>query len=86
MLFLPWTGTNLVLMPVLVPLSWWLWVRRKRPQLVFFLWVVTAGNYLVGTALKFFFERPRPSIFAQRGEFTGARNPRQMQFALRFMF
>lgn len=75
MVFLPWLGTNIVFIPVLGPGCWYLWRRRGRPDLALIIAVVTIGNYLIGTALKVIFERPRPSLWLARGEYTGAAYP-----------
>lgn len=72
---LPWLGTNLVFIPVLGPGCWYLWRKRGRPDLATIIAVATIGNYLIGTVLKVVFERPRPSIWLARGEFTGASYP-----------
>lgn len=75
MVLLPWLGTNLVFIPVLGPGCWYLWRRRGRPDLAMIIAVVTIGNNLIGTALKLAFERPRPSLWQGRGEYTGASYP-----------
>lgn len=75
MVLLPWLGTNLVFIPVLGPGCWYLWRRRGRADLALIIAVVTIGNNLVGMALKLAFERPRPSLWQARGEYTGASYP-----------
>lgn len=74
-LLLPWLGTNLVFIPVLGPACWYLWRQRRRPDLATTIAVVTIGNYLLGTALKVAFERPRPTLWMGRGEYTGSSYP-----------
>lgn len=75
LLSLPWLGTNLVFIPVLGPGCWYLWRKRGRPDLATIIATVTIGNYVIGTALKLAFERPRPSLWPARGEYTGASFP-----------
>jgi undecaprenyl-diphosphatase len=72
---LPWLGTNLVFIPVLGPACWYLWRKRKRPDLAIIVAVTTAGSYIIGTALKLAFERPRPTLWLARGEYTGSAYP-----------
>jgi len=71
----PWLGTNLVFIPVLAPAGWYLWKRRRRPDLAIILAVTTVGNYVIGMALKIAFERPRPALWPPRGEYTGSAYP-----------
>jgi undecaprenyl-diphosphatase len=72
---LPWLGTNLVFIPVLGPACWYLWRKRGRPDLATIVAVATIGNYMIGTALKVAFERPRPTLWLARGEYTGSAYP-----------
>jgi len=72
---LPWLGTNLVFIPVLGPACWYLWRKLKRPDLATIVAVTTVGNYVIGTALKLAFERPRPALWVARGEYTGSAYP-----------
>jgi undecaprenyl-diphosphatase len=72
---LPWLGTNLVFIPVLGPACWYLWRKRVRPDLAVSIAVVTIGNYLIGTFLKFAFSRPRPTLWPPRGEFSESSYP-----------
>lgn len=72
---LPWLGTNLVFVPVLAPTCWYLWRKRRQPDLAIIVAVTTAGNYVIGMALKFVFERPRPALWVARGEYTGSAYP-----------
>lgn len=72
---LPWLGTNLVFIPILGPACWYLWRMRGRPDLATIIAVATIGNFLIGTAIKIAFARPRPGLWAARGEYTGASYP-----------
>lgn len=72
---IPWLGTNIVFIPVLVPAGWYLWKQRRRPDLAIVLGVTTVGNYIIGMALKVAFQRPRPALWVARGEYTGSAYP-----------
>lgn len=72
---LPWLGTNLVFIPILGPACWYLWLKRRRADLAVTIAVVTIGNYLIGTLLKFAFQRPRPALWPPRGEFSETSYP-----------
>jgi undecaprenyl-diphosphatase len=72
---LPWLGTNLVFIPVLGTLCWYLWRKRRRPDIATIIAVTTVGNFVIGTVLKMAFARPRPVLWVARGEYTGASYP-----------
>jgi membrane-associated phospholipid phosphatase len=72
---LPWLGTNLVFIPVLGPACWYLWRERRRRDLAITVAVTTVGNYVIGMALELACERPRPSLWIARGEYTGSSFP-----------
>lgn len=74
LLFVPWLGTNITILPALAIASWFLWKRGRR-DLIVALVVAGVGNYLVGFFLKFAFDRPRPDLWPPRGEFTGPSYP-----------
>lgn len=69
MLILPWFGTNISLIPVVLIIVIWLWVRLKRHDLAMWLVVVQAGSYALNPALKATFDRVRPELFEKRGWF-----------------
>lgn len=69
MLSLPWTGTNLTLLPVMVVAAVRL-MRRGRGELAAQLLVVTAGSYLLNLGLKHAFDRARPDLWPPRGQFA----------------
>ena len=69
MLVLPWFGTNLSLIPVVLIIVVWLWLGKKRPDLAMWLLVVQAGSYALNPALKSTFDRVRPDMFEKRGWF-----------------
>ena len=75
MLVLPWLGTNITLLPLVVAVSAWLLVRRKRPDLATHLVIVQLGSLTLNALLKDIFDRPRPELFEQRGQHAWAAFP-----------
>src|SRR3954469_22301655 len=69
MLVLPWFGTNISLIPVVLAIVLWLWLRKKRPDLAIWLAVVQLGSYALNPMLKATFDRVRPDLFEKRGWF-----------------
>ena len=69
MLTLPWTGTNLTLMPIIVGVAIWL-SRRGRGELAAQLLLVEAGCYFLNLLLKHAFDRPRPDLWPPRGQYA----------------
>jgi undecaprenyl-diphosphatase len=64
---LPWTGTNISLIPGIALIVWWLWRRAREPRLAVRLAVVQIGSYLLNPSLKALFDRDRPDLFPRRG-------------------
>ena len=75
MLVLPWLGTNITLLPLVVAVSIWLLVRRKRPDLATHLVTVQLGSLTLNALLKDIFDRQRPELFEQRGQHAWAAFP-----------
>jgi undecaprenyl-diphosphatase len=75
MLALPWIGTNLTLMPIVVAFSIWLWRAKRRDDLALHLMVVTTGSLILNAALKGAFGRPRPELWEHRGQYQWASYP-----------
>lgn len=77
LLFLPWLGTNITLLPLVVAVAVWLIVRRrrKRPDLAAHLVVVQLGSFTLNAVLKGIFDRPRPDLFELRGQHAWAAFP-----------
>src|SRR3954464_11447839 len=69
MLLLPWFGTNISLVPVVLSIVLWLWRRKRRPDLALWLTIVQLGSYALNPALKGTFDRLRPDLFEKRGWF-----------------
>ena len=74
-LIVPWAGTNLTVMPVIVLFVLWLAVRRRRLDLAAHLITVTLGSLVFNALLKDVFDRPRPSLWEKRGQFAWASYP-----------
>ena len=75
MLVFPWFGTNLSLIPVILSIVIWLWVKRKRVDLAMWLLVVQVGSYALNPALKATFDRIRPDLYPKRGWYGWASYP-----------
>ena len=75
MLALPWLGTNLTLMPILTAVSLWLWRRRGRADLALQIMITVAGSLIMNAVLKGLFNRPRPELWAHRGQYAWAAYP-----------
>lgn len=73
-LVLPWIGTNITLIPLVVTVAVWL-VKRDRPDLAMHLVVVQIGSLTIGAVLKHIFDRPRPDLWELRGQFAWAAFP-----------
>ena len=74
LLILPWFGTNITLLPLSVIASVWL-IRRRRRWLAIHLIVLQVGTLTLSAVLKGFYDRPRPSLWEQRGQFAWASYP-----------
>lgn len=74
LLAIPWFGTNITILPA-VAIASYILSRRDRRDLRTVLLVSAAGNYVIAFLLKYALQRPRPSIVAPRGEYTGPSYP-----------
>lgn len=74
-LVLPWLGTNITLIPLVVGVAIWLLVRRRRPDLAAHLVIVQLGSFTLNAVLKDIFDRPRPDLFELRGQHAWAAFP-----------
>jgi membrane-associated phospholipid phosphatase len=75
LLALPWLGTNITLIPLVVAVSVWLIVKRHRPDLAAHLIIVQLGSFTLNFVLKEIFDRPRPDLFEMRGQHAWAAFP-----------
>src|SRR5215216_483564 len=68
-LTVPWLGTNITLLPIVLVAAVWLWWRRDRADLALHILVVQAGSYSMNPLVKVLFDRPRPEFWERRGQF-----------------
>ncbi|MGQ0713931.1 MAG: phosphatase PAP2 family protein [Gemmatimonadaceae bacterium] len=75
LLVLPWLGTNITLIPLVVVVAIWLVAKRDRPDLAMHLVVVQLGSFTLNAVLKDIFDRPRPELWEARGQHAWAAFP-----------
>lgn len=75
MLALPWLGTNLTLSPVIAAFALWVWLKRGRGDIALELVILVFGGLLLNVVLKDLFDRPRPDLWAHRGQFKYSAYP-----------
>lgn len=75
MLGLPWLGTNLTVLPIIAAYSLWLWRKRSRPDIALALLVSSIGSLILNAVLKDAFNRPRPELWAHRGQYQWSSYP-----------
>ena len=68
LLVLPWFGTNITLLPLILLAALWLVRRRGRADLALHLLVVQVGSWTLNPLLKSVFGRPRPELWEPRGQ------------------
>lgn len=74
-LTLPWLSSNTVVMPLVVIGCLWLWRSRGRADLALHLFVVDLGTFILTPLLKIIYERPRPDLWAHRGQYAWSAFP-----------
>jgi undecaprenyl-diphosphatase len=75
MLAIPFTGTNLTMLPLVLLASLWLWRWQHRVTLAAQLLVVTLGSLLLNMTLKWQVGRDRPDLFPGRGLYAWSSYP-----------
>jgi membrane-associated phospholipid phosphatase len=75
MLIVPWFGTNITLLPATLGASAWMYWRAHRPDIARHLLVMHAGVFALTMIGKVIFDRPRPELWPQRGQFAHASYP-----------
>jgi undecaprenyl-diphosphatase len=74
MVAMPWLGTNITLLPMTIVIVFVL-LRAKRLHEAVYLAVVQIGSNSLNPAVKFLYERERPSIVPRRGWYDWAAYP-----------
>ena len=74
LLVLPWFGTNITLLPLVVVAAALL-ARNRRGVLATHLIIMQVGAYTMNPLLKEMFDRPRPALWEMRGQFAWASYP-----------
>lgn len=74
LLVLPWFGTNITLLPIVVVAAALL-ARSGRGLLATHLIVMQVGAFTMNPILKELFDRPRPALWEMRGQFAWASYP-----------
>jgi membrane-associated phospholipid phosphatase len=75
MLAVPYFGTNLTILPLMIVVSLVLWRRYQRADLAVHLLTVAIGSLSLNPSMKYLLGRPRPALFPQRGLFQWASYP-----------
>jgi undecaprenyl-diphosphatase len=74
-LAMPFTGTNLTILPATIAIGWWLWKRKQMGLVAVQLLVVTAGSLSLNPTMKYLLGRDRPDLFPRRGIYNWASYP-----------
>jgi len=74
-LLMPYTGTNLTLLPATIAIGWWLWKRKHMGLVAVQLLVVTLGSLSLNPTMKYLLGRDRPDLFPRRGIYNWASYP-----------
>jgi len=74
-LSMPYTGTNLTLLPATIAIGWWLWKRKRMGLVAVQLLVVTTGALSLNPTMKYLLGRDRPDLFPRRGIYNWASYP-----------
>ena len=75
MLFAPWLGTNITLLPISLATIVWLVFVHKRYHEAVYLAVVQAGSNTLNPLTKFVLDRARPDVIPRRGWYDWAAYP-----------
>jgi len=74
-LLMPYTGTNLTILPATLAIGWWLWKRKHMGLVAVQLLVVTMGSLSLNPTMKYLLGRDRPDLFPRRGIYNWASYP-----------
>lgn len=75
MLAMPYVGTNLTMLPLMLVAGVVLWRKYDQPLVAIQLLVVSIGSLSLNPTMKHLLDRPRPAMFPLRGMWTWASYP-----------
>lgn len=75
MLAMPYVGTNLTMLPLMLVSGVVLWRKYNQPLIAIQLLVVSIGSLSLNPTMKHLLDRPRPALFPLRGMWTWASYP-----------
>jgi undecaprenyl-diphosphatase len=75
MLRVTYAGTNLIMLPLLLPVALWLWKEKQKVVTALHLVVVALGSLSLNPSMKYLFGRDRPDLFPLRGMYQWASYP-----------
>ena len=75
MLAMPYLGTNLTMLPLMIVVGLVLWRKYGQPLIAIQLLVVSIGSLSLNPTMKHLLDRPRPAMFPLRGMWTWASYP-----------
>jgi undecaprenyl-diphosphatase len=75
MLYMPYAGTNLTILPIMLVLGLWLWKRAEMVLTAMHLLVVSVGSLSLNPTMKYLLDRDRPHLFPLRGLYNWASYP-----------
>lgn len=75
MLAMPYVGTNLTMLPLMLVAGVVLWRKYNQPLVAIQLLVVSIGSLSLNPTMKHLLDRPRPEMFPLRGMWTWASYP-----------
>lgn len=75
MLAMPYLGTNLTMLPLIIVVGLVLWLRYHQRLIAVQLLLVSVGSLSLNPTMKYLLDRPRPALFPLRGMWTWASYP-----------
>ena len=75
MLAMPYLGTNLTMLPLMIVVALVLWLRFHQRLIAVQLLLVSVGSLSLNPTMKTLLDRPRPDMFPLRGMWTWAAYP-----------
>ena len=75
MLYMPYAGTNLTILPIVLLLGLWLWKSHDKVVTAVHLLVVSVGSLSLNPTMKYLLNRDRPDMFPLRGLYNWASYP-----------